>query len=97
LKQIDPRIRLLSPVGTVSHVDTLAKRLAPYAVDTPWKLLSRDYIAHCHELGIKVFSDAKGDTTVDGYAQAIEWGIDLIQTDHPLRLWRAIERLAAKP
>jgi glycerophosphoryl diester phosphodiesterase len=97
LKQIDPRIRLLSPVGTVSHVDTLAKRLAPYAVDTPWKLLSRDYIAHCHELGIKVFSDAKGDTTVDGYAQAIEWGIDLIQTDHPLRLWRAMEQLAAKP
>jgi len=90
LKQIDPRIRLLAPVGAASHVDTLAKRLAPYAVDTPWKLLSREYIEHCHDLGIKVFSDAKGDTTVDEYARAIELGIDLIQTDHPLRLWRAM-------
>ena len=25
------------------------------------------------------------------YQKAMEWGIDLIQTDHPLRLLRAIE------
>ena len=91
LKELNPRIRLLAPVGAASHVDTLARRLAPYAVDTPWKLLSRDYIAHCHSLDIKVFSDAKGETTVDEYRRAIEWGIDLVQTDFPLRLWRAIE------
>jgi glycerophosphoryl diester phosphodiesterase len=95
LKQINPRIRLLAPVGAVSHVDTLAKRLAPYAVDTPWKLLSADYIEHCHSLGIKVFSDAKGDTTVEEYADAIRWGIDLVQTDHPLRFWRAVEQAAS--
>jgi glycerophosphoryl diester phosphodiesterase len=91
LKALNPRIRLLAPVGTASHVDTLAKRLAPYAVDTPWKLLSPEYIEHCHSLGIKVFSDAKGDTAVDDYRHAIEWGIDLVQTDYPLRLWQAIE------
>ncbi len=94
LKAINPAIRTLAPVGAASHVDTLAKRLKPYAVDTSWKLLSADYIAHCHDLGIKVFSDAKGDTTVAEYRQAIEWGIDLIQTDRPLRLWRAIDQAA---
>ncbi len=96
LKAINPAIRTLAPVAAASHVDTLAKRFQPYAVDTSWKLLSRDYIAHCHELGIKVFSDAKGDTTIEEYRQAIEWGIDLIQTDHPLRLWRAIDQAAVK-
>lgn len=96
LKAINPAIRTLAPVAAASHVDTLAKRLKPYAVDTSWKLLSAEYIAHCHELGIKVFSDAKGDTTVAQYRQAIEWGIDLIQSDHPLRLWRAIDQAATK-
>jgi glycerophosphoryl diester phosphodiesterase len=96
LKAINPAIRTLAPVAAASHVDTLAKRFQPYAVDTSWKLLSAEYIAHCHELGIKVFSDAKGDTTINGYRQAIEWGIDLIQTDHPLRLWRAIDQAATK-
>lgn len=33
---------------------------------------------------------------VKGYRQAIEWGIDLIQTDHPLRWWRAMELVAAE-
>lgn len=93
LKQINPAIRTLAPVAAASHVDTLAKRFKPYAVDTAWKLLSPEYIKHCHELDIKVFSDAKGDTTIEQYRQAIEWGIDLIQTDHPLRLWRAIDQL----
>jgi glycerophosphoryl diester phosphodiesterase len=96
LKQINPAIRTLAPVAAASHVDTLAKRFKPYAVDTAWKLLSPEYIKHCHELDIKVFSDAKGDTTIEQYRQAIEWGIDLIQTDHPLRLWRAIDQLNAK-
>jgi len=96
LKQINPAIRLLAPVAAASHVDTVAKRFQPYAVDANWRLLSREFIAHCHELGIKVFSDAKSETAVEQYRAAIDWGIDLIQTDHPLRLWRAMEQ-AARP
>jgi hypothetical protein len=34
---------------------------------------------------------------VKGYQRAIEWGIDVIQTDHPLRVWRAMELLHAQP
>ena len=29
------------------------------------------------------------------FRQAIDWGIDVIQTDHPLRVWRAMELTAA--
>jgi glycerophosphoryl diester phosphodiesterase len=46
---------------------------------------------------VKVFSDALGNhETVSEYRQAIGWGIDVIQTDHPLRVLRAIELEAAK-
>jgi hypothetical protein len=32
-----------------------------------------------------------GDENIQRYQQAMRWGIDLIQTDHPLRVFRAIE------
>ena len=55
-------------------------------------------IAKCHERGIEVFSDALGaNESVEKYLQAMDWGIDCIQTDYPLRVLRAIElRSAAK-
>lgn len=92
LKAIEPRIRHLPPLGDLKELDSLAQRLHPYAVDASWEILSREMIARCHALGIKVFSDALGrNERIEDYQQAIDWGIDLIQTDHPLRLMRAIE------
>ena len=65
---------------------------ARYAVDAAWDILSKDFIARCHAANVKVFSDALGrHERVEDYLQAMEWGIDLIQTDHPLRVLRAIE------
>lgn len=92
LREINPKIRALPPVAVQSHVDTLAKRLQPYAVDARWTLVTREFVDHCHKLGVKVFADAPSGLDVDGYRRALATGIDLIQTDHPLRLWRAIER-----
>lgn len=91
LKQIEPRMRALPPAGTTAEVTALAASLKPYAVDTRWTALSKAYIDHCHAAGIQVFADAPFYLGVDGYRQAIRWGIDLIQTDHPLRAWRAME------
>ncbi len=96
LKKIDPRIRAMPGVSSQAQVDALATTLKPYAVDTRWLLLSKSYIDHCHAAGIQVFADAPFGLDVKGYRQAIEWGIDLIQTDHPLRWWRAMELVAAE-
>jgi glycerophosphoryl diester phosphodiesterase len=96
LREIDPKIRALPPAASRANVDTYAARLKPYAVDVPWKILSREFIAHCHSRNIKVFSDAHGEVDVAGYRRAIDWGIDLIQTDFPLRLLRAIELRAVE-
>ena len=92
LKAINPRIRALAPLGDAKDFAGLAANLKPYGVDADWDILSPDLIARCHAAGVKVFSDALGDhERVEDYLQAIEWGIDVISTDHPLRLMRAIE------
>ena len=92
LKALNPRIRSLPPLGALEQLDALAAKLKPYAVDAKWNILSKELITRCHALGILVFSDALGaHERIEDYQQAMDWGIDLIQTDHPLRLLRAIE------
>jgi glycerophosphoryl diester phosphodiesterase len=98
LKQIDARIRRMPPANSIAEVDRLAAEVSPYALDTRWAALSREYIEHCHARGIQVFADAPYGLSVEKYQQAIKWGIDCIQTDHPLRIWRAMELItASKP
>jgi glycerophosphoryl diester phosphodiesterase len=98
LKAINSKIRALPPLGKPEDFAAVV-RLKPYGVDASWDILSPELIAQCHAAGIKVFSDALGDhERVEDYLQAIRWGIDVIQTDHPLRVFRAIElHVAEKP
>ncbi len=92
LKAINPRIRGLPPLGDIKDLAAMAADLKPYAVDADWDILSKEMIAQCHAAGVKVFSDALGKhERIEDYLQAMDWGIDLIQTDHPLRVMRAIE------
>jgi glycerophosphoryl diester phosphodiesterase len=92
LKAINPKIRALPPLGKLEDFPELAASLKPYAVDAAWEILSKAMIARCHAAGVKVFSDALGKhERIEDYQQAMDWGIDLIQTDHPLRVMRAIE------
>lgn len=96
LKAIEPAARMLLPLGDPQEIESLAK-YKPFGFDTDWSILSKDLIARCHAVGAKVFSDALGNhETVKDYRQAIGWGIDVIQTDYPLRVLRAIELEAAK-
>lgn len=92
LKALDPRIRSLPPLKRLEDIAGLAAGLRPYAVDADWASLSAALIERCHAAGIRVFSDAMdGNESVERYRQAIGWGIDLIQTDHPMRVYRAME------
>jgi glycerophosphoryl diester phosphodiesterase len=97
VKAVNPKIRLLPPLGSPGEIDALAGELKPYAFDTKWEILSPELIARCHELGIKVFSDSLGNHEhIEDFQKAMDWGIDLIQTDYPLRLFRAIELRAGR-
>jgi glycerophosphoryl diester phosphodiesterase len=98
LRKLDPTVRTLPPLKRLDQLDAVAA-VKPYGVDAAWTLLSADMIAKCHERGIQVFSDALGrNETIEQYQKAMDWGIDCIQTDHPLRVLRAIElRTAGGP
>ncbi len=92
LKAINPKIRALPSFDDPAELDSVAEKLKPYALDTKWEILSKEFIDRCHSLGILVFSDSLGrHEKVQDFLQAMDWGIDLIQTDHPMRLIRAIE------
>jgi glycerophosphoryl diester phosphodiesterase len=91
LKKLDARVRPLPPLKAAADLERVAE-VKPYGVDAGWRILSKELIAACHGKGIRVFSDALGSNEAVGqYRQAMGWGIDVIQTDHPLRVLRAVE------
>ena len=91
LGQLDPSVRSLPPLKSMEQLDAVVA-IKPYGVDAAWSILSKEMIAECHRRGIQVFSDALGkNENIEQYTLAINWGIDCIQTDHPLRVLRAIE------
>ncbi len=91
LKTIAPDLRRMPPLRDPSDLDALVERVRPYAVDVNWTILSKPLIDRCHALGVKVFSDALGShESVEHYQQAVRDGIDLIQTDHPVLVLRAL-------
>lgn len=93
LRAVDARVRLMPPLGDPDDLAALAADLNPYAVDASWDILSEELIGRCHALGIRAFSDAFDHETIEEYQQAIRWGIDVIQTDYPVRVMRAIALL----
>jgi glycerophosphoryl diester phosphodiesterase len=92
LKALDPKVRPLPPLKRADQFDQVAA-IGPYGFDTNWSILSRELIEKSHRAGIKVFSDslAAEHEKVEEYLKAMGWGIDVIQTNHPLRVLRAVE------
>ncbi|QVL34513.1 glycerophosphodiester phosphodiesterase family protein [Telmatocola sphagniphila] len=92
LKKLHPKVRALPPLDKVEYFDKVAA-ISPYGFDTEWKILSKELIEKAHNTGIKIFSDSLAPLheNVEEYLKAMNWGIDVIQTNYPLRVLRAIE------
>ena len=91
IKKLAPELRIMPRLNDPDRMERLADRLQPYAFDVSWEILSADLIQRCHSRNIKVFSDAIGKhENIAQYRKAIEWGIDAIQTDYPLRVLTAL-------
>ena len=96
MKALEPKVRGLPPLRRAAQFEQVAA-IDPYGFDTEWTILSPELIEKAHKAGSKVFSDAMGaNEKVEQYQKAIGWGIDVIQTDHPLRVLRAIELMETK-
>ena len=92
LRAIAPGIRRMPPLRDPTKLDAAIERVKLHAFDTQWSILSKELIDRCHARGVRVFSDALGlHETIAAYRRAIRDGIDVIQTDLPLRVLRALE------
>jgi len=68
--------------------------VAEFENDCPAEILdghvrewTADLVSQAHALGVKVYVDIMGpEDFAEGYAKAVEMGVDGIQTDHPDRL-----------
>jgi glycerophosphoryl diester phosphodiesterase len=90
-RAVEPSVRVVAPLSAPGDLDTL-QELAPYGVEAPWRLLSKELVAQSHARGVRVFFDALGSPeTVPVFRQAMDWGVDVIETDHPARVLRAAE------
>jgi len=91
LRKIEPGARGMPAFNGVKDLEEMSD-INLFSVDARWHSLSKDSVAKCHEKGILVFSDALGkNDTIEQYKKAIDWGVDLIQTDHPAKVLRAVE------
>ena len=98
LRAIAPEIRRMPPLHKDDDLDRIVEQVQPYAFDANWRIVNKRLIDKCHAKGVKVFSDALGFfETVEAHERAIRDGIDVIQTDHPLRFLRALERVERAP
>ncbi len=92
LREVEPRLRRMPPLKDPKDLNDLADRVAPFAFDTRWAIVTPDLVKRAHGLEIQVFSDALGgNETIDRYREVVRAGLDVIQTDHPLRVLRALE------
>jgi glycerophosphoryl diester phosphodiesterase len=98
LRELEPKLRRMPPLDDAREIEMLVEKVAPYAFDTSRKLLSPEMIERCHRHGVLVFSDALGlyERSTE-YQKAAKIGVDLIQTDQPLRVLRAFEIMSVSP
>ncbi|HME72150.1 MAG TPA: glycerophosphodiester phosphodiesterase family protein [Myxococcota bacterium] len=90
-KAVEPSVRLVAPLSELGDLDTL-QELGPYGVEAPWRLLSKELVEQSHARGVRVFFDSLGSPeTVPVFRQAMDWGVDVIETDHPAQVLRAAE------
>ena len=87
-----PDARIMPGLGREEQLDAIVETIKPYSLDTRWNLLSKNFLEHACQRGLRIFSDAMGEPeTIDSYLHAIDWGIDTIQTDRIPRVFRAME------
>jgi glycerophosphoryl diester phosphodiesterase len=82
IKKHFERAQIMPAFPGIKEADELVRRIKPFAFDIPYSKLDKATVVFIHEKGIKVFSDLLGkDDHSYAYRKAVEYGVDLIQTD----------------
>ena len=74
--------------GPEKNLTALIERFHPDVIAAVWKYMSADFMRTSHDAGAIVIVDDGGP---DSWQQAMDWGLDGIQTDHPAALIKFLE------
>lgn len=83
LNQVCPHcIAMPDPILEINLPNTI-KQFHPTVIASTWKRYSRKFVETCHQAGAIVIVD---ESDPGCWKEALQWGSDGIQTDHPAKL-----------
>jgi len=83
-----PECILMPDPGPQENLPKTIERFRPSVIAAVWRYYSPDFAEKCHRAGAIVIVDESGP---DCWQDALTWGSDGIQTDHPAELIALIE------
>ncbi|WP_461091635.1 glycerophosphodiester phosphodiesterase [Spirosoma gilvum] len=97
LQQVAPKAKCMPSLRKMEELTDKVARLHPYAFDIDARILTKELVDQLHQRGLRVFVDLldEGDTP-EYYRKAAQLGVDVIQTDHTLSVYRAVAQRPTK-
>ncbi len=83
-----PECVIMPDPGPEKNLIALIERFHPEIIAAVWKYMSAGFMNTCHDAGAIVIVDDGGPDT---WQQALEWGLDGIQSDHPAALIKFLD------
>ncbi|AUD05003.1 glycerophosphodiester phosphodiesterase [Spirosoma pollinicola] len=97
LQKVAPLAKLMPSLNKADMMTDKIEKLHPYAFDVSWPAVTEALVENIHQQQIKVFSDLLGGyDSVSQYEKAARLGVDVIQTDHVLHVYKALSTEAVK-
>ncbi len=91
LQKVSPIAKLMPSLKQADALASKIEKLHPYAFDLSWSAFSEPVIKQIHQHGIRVFIDLlDAADTPEQYTKAAQSGIDVIQTDHLLSVYKTL-------
>ena len=81
--ELCPECILMPDPGPEENLPQVIERFKPSVIAAVWRHYSRSFAATCHQAGAIVIVDESGPAC---WADALAWGSDGIQSDHPGQL-----------
>ena len=96
LAEIAPEIPCKTWWRKDEDLEPILEKIKPEALEISWGRLTRERVETCHKRGIKAFTCTPGRALpVQAYLDMMKTGVDIIQTDYPLLMIRAVELTTA--
>jgi len=97
LARIAPEIPRKTWFRKDEDLDKVIAQAKPEVVELDWARCTAERVAECHARGVKVMTYSPNARLArEQYQAKIDTGVDIIQTDHPLLLMRAVEVAVGK-